>query len=263
MKEPTVEEIKHPAYTGEEFQDEDTIKIMLCEPNNGYIHSTCHDNRLDFYMQCKEFQHRSNGKYRFFTLNTHRMIIAFAREMLCEQAVKANMDYVLFIDDDMTVPMDMVERLLEHDADIVAPLAVCRRWPFEPVTYNLKVGDKNENGDRVMYSEPKLDWEQGDVFECDAVGFGVVLLKVETLRKIDKPWFFTSQAVGEDILFCFKARDQLKDDFRILIDTNILVGHLAEPEVKTYWDFHKLKDTELYQNFKKDHHGKSKGVGNG
>lgn len=244
----TLKEI-HPVYRGDVYQNEDTIKIILAEPNNGFIHSYCHDNRLDFYMKLKEFEINSEGKYKFFTMNTHRLIIAYARELICEQAVKANMDYVLFIDDDMIVPFDMIEKLLEHDADIVSPLAVTRRWPYEPVIYTMKNTEPDEEGNVKMFSEPNLSWEKGDIVEADAIGFGVVLLKVSTLKKVKKPWFFTSQAVGEDILFCFKAKSELGDDFKILVDTGIDVGHMAEPEAKTWQDFLKEKDTDRYKQF--------------
>src|SRR5690348_6144202 len=115
------------------FDNKDLIKIMTCEPSAGLIDVRVYDNRIDFYLEQARLEARS--KFKFFTGNTGRMSINYARESMADQAVKAGMDFVLMVDDDQLIPGNMFERLYktmeEHKADIVSPMVTQRFPPFQ------------------------------------------------------------------------------------------------------------------------------------
>lgn len=224
----------------------DKIKVMVSEPTLGWIHHIVYDNRKDFMMNLARFETKED--YKFFTMNTGRLLISYARELICDQAIATGMDYILFIDDDMIVPKDMFEHLYKIDADIVAPLCTTRNYPFEPVVYKSEVSEMEEDGSFKLENKSVVDIERNAIIEAETVGFGVVLIKVDILKKIPKPWFFVNQAVGEDILFCVRARQHIPE-FKIKVNTGVIIGHMGDPEIRSIVDFDRIKDTQEYKDF--------------
>jgi hypothetical protein len=228
----------------------DKIKVMVSEPTLGWISHLVYDNRKDFMMELARFETRSD--YKFYTMNTGRLMIQYARELICDQAVETDMDYVLFIDDDMMVPKDLFEHLCNIDADIVAPLCTARNYPYEPVAYELKVKTDEETGNYGLRNKPMFDIPRNEIVEVDAVGFGVVLIKVDTIKKIKKPRFFVNQAVGEDILFCVNGRNQIPG-FSVKVNTGVNVGHLSDPIPRNIHDFDRERgEKEKFDKFVKE-----------
>lgn len=224
----------------------DKIKVMVSEPTLGWIHHQVYDNRKDFVMELARYESKSN--YKFFTMNTGRLLISYARELICDQALLTGMDYVLFIDDDMIVPPDLFQHLAQIDADIVAPLCTTRNFPFEPVVYRSEISDKEVDGSFKLRNTSVTDIERNAIIDAETIGFGVVLIKVDILKKIPKPWFFVNQAVGEDILFCIRARQHVPG-FKVKVNTGVIVGHMGDPEIRTIKDFDRIKGTKEYDDF--------------
>lgn len=135
--------------------------------------------------------------------------------------------YILFIDNDMVVPEGLALKLIEADKDIVAALAVMRTRPYVPVAYEKKMGQY----------EPIDNLPENQLVECDAVGFGAVLIKMDVFEKIKKPYFahpaIGDLVVGEDIFFCKKAQEA---GFSIFMDTSIKCGHIGDYTF-TYEDY--------------------------
>jgi hypothetical protein len=134
------------------------------------------------------------------------------------------MDYLFMVDDDMICPVDLFERLYKHNVDIVAPLAFGRYPPHKPVIYRLKSGYDVMEKKNYYINYPVLDYPKNTLVECDAVGFGAVLIKTDVLKKLPKPWFMVTSGAGEDIHFCHTAG---KAGFKIYADTATKLGHLG------------------------------------
>jgi hypothetical protein len=79
---------------------------------------------------------------------------------------------------------------------------------------------------------------------CDAVGFSLCLINAKILKKIPPPYFVTGTNNTEDVYFCIKAQNNIKD-VKIICDTSIVCGHILGPEVidnnnkKAYSRYHK------------------------
>ena len=175
---------------------------------------------LDLMLRKRPFQ--------FFVGTAGRMHAHIAREVLADEALKLGADYLYMIDDDMLMPIDVFERLLAHDVDIVAPLAFMRKPPHHPVIYTVREGWDNAARQAYFQNFSVKTYPKDRLIECDAVGFGAVLIKTAVLRAIEKPWFATWSRVGEDIGFCHKAK---KVGFKVYCDTSIKLGHLGDPIV--------------------------------
>jgi len=136
-------------------------------------------------------------------------------------------------DDDMTLPIDMVECMLqdmeEHpEIDVLAPLAFMRNPPHYPVIYTVTEGYDPVRGTYYINNFVK-DYPRNKLVECDAVGFGAVLIKVSLLNKMVPPYCFSTTGSGEDIYFCQKAKKEA--GARVFMDTRIKLGHLMNPKI--------------------------------
>ena len=154
-----------------------------------------------------------------------RMSLPSCRNQAVMMALEGQFDYILWMDDDMVVPVgtEIFSRLVEHDKDIVAPLFFIRSKPYLPLLFKRVL---MANGGFMTYNNI-LDYEKGLV-ECDGVGFGMVLIKMEVFKKLQMPYFEYNDQYGEDLRFCENAT---RKGFKIFCDTNLVLGHIANPEV--------------------------------
>jgi len=138
-------------------------------------------------------------------------------------------DYLFMVDDDMICPVDLLPRLLKHDVDIVAPLAFQRREPYFPVIYLQREGWDESRREQYFANELVGNYPKDKLYECDATGFGAVLIKRWVLDKMVKPRFMSTNPSGEDILFCYNARKQC--GARVFVDTATKISHLGAPVI--------------------------------
>jgi GT2 family glycosyltransferase len=144
--------------------------------------------------------------------------IAIARNKLVNFSMDT--DYLLFLDSDMIPPPDLIERLLEHDKDIVSAMAFQRSYPHKPTALRLV----KEPADYLP-----IKFEE-DLQEVDAIGCACLLIKTDVFKKLNHPWFDFSvykqgQALGEDIKFCQKAKEA---GYKIFVDTELECGHITD-----------------------------------
>lgn len=212
------------------------IKIAIGIPNKGITDALCYDNHLEFMHRLGKTQVQSslNGspaEFQFLLITIARVFPALARERIAEFAIdEGKADYLFMWDDDMLLPMDMFDRLYAHNVDIVAPLAFTRLAPHKPVIYNLTDGYDAVEKKEYYINHVVTNYPKDTLVECDAVGFGAVLIKTKVLKAIRKPWFMTTSGAGEDIHFCHQAR---KNGFRVFADTSVKLGHLTSPMIVT------------------------------
>lgn len=142
--------------------------------------------------------------------------VAENRNYIVVQALNNKSDYLLMIDDDMIFPPDILNRLIANDKDICGVA-------FHPRCEN----EKMKRFDETHYANLK----DNKLFESNAAGTGIILIKCEVFERIPRPWFMfeyyeTGQCkIGEDWYFSKKAKEL---DFKIYIDPTIEVGHIGE-----------------------------------
>jgi hypothetical protein len=161
--------------------------------------------------------------------------------------------HLLFVDSDMGIPSDTVEKLLAADQPIVSGVAVqkftnlwvAKQWG------NLWDGMHTVQVDLcepVAVTEPHwlLKEEHKDkVVRIGATGAACLLIKREVLETVPYPWFyneFNPNATGqglhsymsEDISFCFKAD---KYGFGTYLHTGVLCDHhMGTRKFPPFWE---------------------------
>lgn len=137
------------------------------------------------------------------------------RNYIAVQAIKNNCTHLFFVDDDMVFEPDTLERLLDHDKDIVGAV------------YKTKYEVQDDVIEYLDENRPT------GFFECGALGTGCLLIKMEVFKKLPQPWFkyewFENGMVkrSHDWIFCEDAR---KNGFEVWCDKTLLVGHIGQKE---------------------------------
>ncbi len=210
-------------------KNDKVVKVLVAIPNIGVTAPESYCNRLENFfhlgkLQAAGFCQKSNPRFEFYQVTVGRMFVPLAREEAANMALDMGADYLYMIDDDMTCPSTMFEGLYQHDVDVVAPLAFTRNFPHHAVIYEIEEGYDPVHKTDYFINHLVTNYPKNSLVECDAVGFGAVLIKRRVLEAMPKPRFTCSSANGEDILFCHKAK---KLGFRIFMDTSIKLGHLS------------------------------------
>jgi hypothetical protein len=127
-----------------------------------------------------------------------------ARQQLIGKLIADGCTHILWLDTDMRFPKDSLFRLLEHDLPMVGINYSTRGHPASFVAI------KTVGTDEIIGCKLVTDENSEGIEEVDAIGFGMVLMKVATLRNMPKdvPWFWfdwlpkRKQMIGEDVYFC-------------------------------------------------------------
>lgn len=145
--------------------------------------------------------------------------IVHNRSELVNAALQNNADYLLFVDGDMKFQPEILEQLMKHDKDIVGAAYNYRRLPLES-TAKFPRETEDEMPDKL--------------FKVDALGTGMMLIKMSAFEKIPKPWFSMKYddngrvEIGDDIWFCLQAQ---KGGIDIWCDPTIkTLKHLGDYE---------------------------------
>lgn len=184
------------------------------------------------YKEALDEANKVDPRYSFALGAIGEMLVPYARERLAEGALEMGCKYLFMVDDDMLAPPDLFYKLAVHDKDICAALAFTRNPDHKPVIYEtMDEGFDYATGTRYGgFTRFVNNYPKNQLVECDAVGFGAVLIKTDIFKKLKKPWFFGMEGTGEDITLCIKAK---KAGFRVYMDTAIKLGHLGSQAIIT------------------------------
>jgi hypothetical protein len=178
-----------------------------------------------------------NGTYNLsWKMNQPRDL---AREVMIEQAIEKEGKYVYCQDDDVTVPPNILRSLLfefenaSDDVMVVGGIYCTKTVQPMPLVYQ-HIGDG-----------PFYKWKLGQVFPCDLIATGMMMIKLEVFKHLSKPWFKEVYTVSEarkyglvsesyqgqnfsindDGFFCHKVREA---GFKILAHGGMLGMHWDE-----------------------------------
>ena len=140
--------------------------------------------------------------------------VAQNRNKIANYAIENKFDYILFIDSDIIVPPDALEKLLNQKTDIATGWYNCVT-PEGKIVHSWMLFDAQNN--KYVTRESALNIEMPTpVEDVPAMGFGCVLLKTSLLKQLPYPYFvYLENANGgvlsEDIYFCNLIRERLPE----------------------------------------------------
>ena len=168
-------------------------------------------------------------------------LIYESRNQLARQAINMAADYMFWLDSDMTFEPDTLMRLMADmdKGDIISGLYFRRVPPFSPVLF-----------DKLDISDGCAQWTDFKTvpdapFEVGGCGFGCVLLPTKILFDVANKfgdWFSPIGRVGEDLSFCWRAR---QCGYKIICDPAIGLGHVGNHVIdRKFFEAYKGVDHE-------------------
>lgn len=225
----TLELPEKPAVVEKVYKVVVGIPLMGGTPAMSY-----HDRMLMWkhlgHQEEQDFYEKKNPRYSFALNVTGDILVQYAREKFAESVLEMGADYLFMIDDDMLAPPDLFYKLVANDKDICAALAFTRNPDHKPVIYDVIEGKDPTTGKDYYINKFAINYPRNTLVECDAVGFGAVLIKRRVIEAMATPRFMGLAGCGEDITFCYKAK---KLGFEVWMDTRVKLGHLGAPTIIT------------------------------
>ena len=218
------------------------MKIFICINTLTSVEQLIYANHMVFFHKLGK-RHPND----IFALHTpRRHSIDRARNASAKMALEGDFDYLMFIDDDVIIPDDILEKLLAAEKDIVAGWTIIRGWPFDNMFFKFQ--GTEEQIQRKQRLEPLNGVERNSgILNVDAIGFSTALIKCDLLKKIPPPWFVTGPTNTEDIYFCLKAR-QYVPECTIAVETSVETAHALGPEFIAPWNREDYKKYQLAQH---------------
>jgi hypothetical protein len=185
--------------------------VAIVVPSGDMMHAT-------FAMALARICTLSQGAVALHLINSRSSIVATARNTGVDLALKAQTDFVLFLDSDMDVPPTTLLQLLAHQRDIVGATYVKRVPPHEVIGTAL--------------AEQPLRGH-GGLIEMERIPTGCLLIATKVFATLPRPFFRfgvdaeSGTVAGEDFLFCDAVREA---GFRIWCDPSLTqqIGHIGQ-----------------------------------
>jgi hypothetical protein len=189
-------------------------KVAICVPSGDMVHAAFCASLTNLAYTCGP--HRGMQAVPLAQVYVQGSLIVRNRNKCIEEAQKAGVDYVLFLDSDMTFPPVTLRRLLSHEKDIVGCTYVMREPPHQLL--GVVPQDAQLTSDRIH--------------EVIALPAGVLLIKLSVFEGMEKPYFrtpvsaLTGDIQGEDYYFCEQA---VKLGHKIWLDVALStqIGHIG------------------------------------
>lgn len=143
------------------------------------------------------------------------------RNRLVLDALSIGADYIWFVDDDLEVPHDALQRLYAHDKDIVGGWYP-KKTPVLESASLIKVGDSKGPVPLDSKGLVNIDW---------ALTSGCTLIKTEVFKNMKYPWFYTNIKHTEDTYFTNLATE---NGYKVWLDADIKAVHIDRSTGKRY-----------------------------
>ncbi len=141
-----------------------------------------------------------------------------ARNAAVELAKATDAMGIMWIDDDMVPPQDAITKLLSRRKPFVSGLYYNRRAPHQPLA-----GYWDADMFRSLHVTPG-----NGLVPVDCAGFGFMFTHTDLLGRFGR--FGDGPHAGEDLFFCREAMLRTPR-VQLLVDTNLVIGHLSDPGV--------------------------------
>lgn len=201
-------------------------KILVAINNLTSVDQVAYANHCQFWFRLGRETDHTYG-----LCNPRRLSIDRMRNFAGKMAIEMGFDYLLFIDDDVLIPLDTVKMLVAADKDVIAGVTLIRGYPYHPMIFNFygQIIDKDHRGHFIDNYKERAHPETG-LLECDAVGFSCCLIKTSVLKKLRPPYFITGEHQTEDVYFCMRAKAEIPGT-SIWVQTKLVTAHILGSEI--------------------------------
>jgi len=154
-----------------------------------------------------------------------RNVVHIGRAEVVKKAIMYGAEYLMFLDDDMLPPYDIISRLYNYQKDYISGIAYKRNEPYFPCIFT----GKNKSG--VWMPDTRL--KQG-LIKVDITGLSCAMIKMDIIKNLisklgdekikKRGGLFYFNRYGEDFNFTEELK---KNGIDIFVDSNMIVDHLG------------------------------------
>jgi hypothetical protein len=193
--------------------------LMVAIPCRGEIRAIVFSDLVSALMHGASYWSQRHPGGSFHVETYYRAHVVEARNTAYETARKNEVEWVLWLDDDMAPPFDLLAKLHGTGERFVGGMAYRRTYPHEPCVARY-VGDVPE------FFDPDPD---AAIVKADLTGFACLLTHISVLDAVAESAggtpFQMRPGLAEDHFFCYHAR---KLGLRLHIVPGAMVGHAGD-----------------------------------
>lgn len=155
---------------------------------------------------------------------------ATARNNIVKRALDAGADYLMMVDNDVTVPRDALVNLMEHGVDVVMGYYAHRNKGNDATT-KTNVCKRGELNYTMQYTGGELAAYRNNgenLVRIHGGGMGCILIRCSALARMQYPYYKwvdygNGSMLSEDLYFCEQCR---MAGIKIYADTRVSCGHM-------------------------------------
>jgi len=191
--------------------------------------------RVEFMKNVFGLKRSDGGSIAGF-IDIRRAPIHMARQLACDYALDQGFDWVIQLDDDATIPNDLIRRMLAHQKDVVCALAYQRKIPHSICAFEI--------GEDGLMGRPMEGIEHTGLRKVDISGFHCSIMRTSVIKRLrdgtkdaegkvlvpgTRQYFggFENK-LGEDFAFSLNLK---KIGVQIYCDTELISGHIGSETV--------------------------------
>jgi len=155
------------------------------------------------------------------------------RNYILNEFLKTDVTHILWLDADMIYPVDIIDKLVSVDVDVIGSFYYKRQPPYHPVVYVLNGQKENP------YRPVDLQGYSANHFEVDGVGYGGMLVKMDVYKSLgDDKWTTygknfhiptaTTDKQSHDLLMCETFK---KHGYKIYVHNGVKCLHITDKAV--------------------------------
>ena len=165
---------------------------------------------------------------------------ATARNKIAKLALDCCADYVLMVDNDVTLPHDALLNLISHDVDVCSGFYMHRDSSTNAVSDRTSICKLYRPDGWYYFDYPtESQWtvaelrekrEAGEyLLQIHGGGMGCILIRTSVFDRVPYPWFKWvdygngQNMLSEDLFFCESCRNE---EIPIYADTRVACGHM-------------------------------------
>lgn len=155
---------------------------------------------------------------------------ATARNNIAQEAQNEKADYVLMVDNDITLLPDTLKNLLEDAKEVCLGYYAHRNSAnvYDGKTSVCRIGEFNYTQQLPSIELVRLKENGVHKIQIHGGGMGCALIKTDVFRKLEYPWFdwvnYKDRGIlSEDLYFCEQCNNA---GIKIYTDTRVGCGHL-------------------------------------
>lgn len=184
------------------------MKLLIAIPTLDYIH-------VDFMRSLLGLVKKIDCDYEICIMSG--TLVYVARDKLANKAINEGFEWVLWLDSDMVFQDTLLEDLQFCGKDFVTGVYQARRKGYDSCIF-----------EKIDLDElKKCGSYPAQAFRVEGCGFGCVLIKTEILKHIVQTYksaFLPMKQYGEDIAFCFRAREL---GYKLYCEPSAVCGHIG------------------------------------